>query len=520
MYNALLACTKQSLNHLRKRIGTRGNLLFLKNSLFNIDLSLQVPNVVLEPSLGDIQEAINSVSRDVLQCTRQLMDWGIDATARPRSPKPFYEKLASDKNLAIELLLLTGAINETRLAAQKHLVKFDKYSWLWMDDPQTSYAEFVEKEKPILEDFIAELNRFVAVEEEIGQMNSADTMGSLMMRTENLKQQLKHEAERWKHQYSNKLHMEAKKDMDTITDHMTELTSRLEREVKDLPSLKLVMDGQAEVRDVQSGIQLKFQSIIQRYNTLETYLPPGGLGKDEMDAKSVLTKQWDHILKMSAEVANATSGLQDGFKEDLVSKVRTFKKNVKAFRADYNANGPMVKGTTPKDAMVRLSKYKREFETLSRKYELYNGGEKLFGLPEMKYPELVETTKELKLLDQLYGLYQDVITTVDEYKAIPWADVVSKVQEMAETVEGFAARCKKFPKALRKWDAFVELSKMIEEFLEILPLLQELAKDAMRPRHWEQISELTGTEFDMEKFTELKLKTVLEAKLLDFRDDI
>jgi hypothetical protein len=40
---------------------------------------------------------------------------------------------------------------------------------------------------------------------------------------------------------------------------------------------------------------------------------------------------------------------------------------------------------------VRLSKYKRMFETLTRKYELYNGGEKLFGLPEMKYPELTST---------------------------------------------------------------------------------------------------------------------------------
>jgi hypothetical protein len=39
----------------------------------------------------------------------------------------------------------------------------------------------------------------------------------------------------------------------------------------------------------------------------------------------------------------------------------------------------------------------------------------------------------------------------------------------------------------------------------VLPLLQELAKDAMRPRHWEEISVLTSTEFDMEKFAELKV---------------
>ena len=64
--------------------------------------------------------------------------------------------------------------------------------------------------------------------------------------------------------------------------------------------------------------------------------------------------------------------------------------------------------------MTRLNRYKREFETLNRKFELYNGGEKLFGLPEQKYPDLVKTRKELRLLDQLYTLYQQVISTVDE----------------------------------------------------------------------------------------------------------
>jgi dynein heavy chain len=34
----------------------------------------------------------------------------------------------------------------------------------------------------------------------------------------------------------------------------------------------------------------------------------------------------------------------------------------------------------------------------------------------------------LKLLDQLYGLYSDVITTVEEYKQIPWTEVVENIQ--------------------------------------------------------------------------------------------
>jgi dynein heavy chain len=60
----------------------------------------------------------------------------------------------------------------------------------------------------------------------------------------------------------------------------------------------------------------------------------------------------------------------------------------------------------------------------------------------------------------------------------------------------------------------------IEEFIEILPLLSELAKPSMRDRHWKAISKLTGKEFDLEKFHELKLRSVLEAGLLAVREDV
>lgn len=38
----------------------------------------------------------------------------------------------------------------------------------------------------------------------------------------------------------------------------------------------------------------------------------------------------------------------------------------------------------------------------------------------------------------------------------------------------------------------MELSQRISDFIEVLPLLQDLSKKAMRARHWEEISSLTG----------------------------
>ena len=35
--------------------------------------------------------------------------------------------------------------------------------------------------------------------------------------------------------------------------------------------------------------------------------------------------------------------------------------------------------------------------------------------------------------------------------------------------------CKKMPKELRAWDSYVELKKMVDDFLESLPLVEQLA---------------------------------------------
>jgi dynein heavy chain len=248
MYHALLAATKRSLNELKARVSeTAGSVVDVSGgaapaadaaaakekkseedgsvvappstALFEVDLSLQVPKVTLSPSLDEVQDAINAVARDVLQCTKRLWDWGIDPTAvnGKRKRTSFYDRLASDKNLAIVLLLLTGAVEETKARALAHLSKYDSYAWLWQKDPESAYKEFLAQQTPILEDFVAELHKFVAVETEIAEFPAVEQLGCLHLKTDGLKSAFKHETERWKFQYSEKLHAEAKADMDTVS---------------------------------------------------------------------------------------------------------------------------------------------------------------------------------------------------------------------------------------------------------------------------------------------------------------
>lgn len=82
-----------------------------------------------------------------------------------------------------------------------------------------------------------------------------------------------------------------------------------------------------------------------------------------------------------------------------------------------------------------------------------------------------------------------------------------------------STRCRKLPKALKEWQAFLDLSKTINDFNETCPLLEMMANNAMMARHWERIAQITGHTFDVESDNFL-LRDLMKAPLLTYKEDI
>ena len=80
-------------------------------------------------------------------------------------------------------------------------------------------------------------------------------------------------------------------------------------------------------------------------------------------------------------------------------------------------------------------------------------------------------------------------------------------------------RCRKLPKALKEWPAFKDLKSKIDNFNETCPLLECMANNAMKDRHWDRITQLTAHTFDIHNENFL-LRHIMEAPLLQNKDDI
>jgi dynein heavy chain, axonemal len=241
--------------------------------------------------------------------------------------------------------------------------------------------------------------------------------------------------------------------------------------------------------------------------------------KEEIDKKTVLRTNWKKLLKQAEMRTEELSKTQMKYKRQLLRDIKEFKFDVEHFREDFLKNGPMVDGISAGDAVERLGRFKEESKIRDRKMESYRGGEELFALPLTDYPDLEKTNKELKLADQLFSLYVDVLGTLNDWKSVLWIDVRDKTSEMNEKIEAFSLRCKKLPSRLREYNAYKTLKIQIEDFLTILPLLQELSKDSIRDRHWEEIMTITKSHFD---FTgpEFRLSSLLEINMVLHREEI
>lgn len=79
----------------------------------------------------------------------------------------------------------------------------------------------------------------------------------------------------------------------------------------------------------------------------------------------------------------------------------------------------MVLGLDPMEAVDRLKKFQQLFDVRKRKWVNYSSGEELFGLTVTEYPELEKTEKEIQMLDRLYSLFVNVITTINGCVRLP-----------------------------------------------------------------------------------------------------
>ncbi|KAH0518122.1 Dynein heavy chain 8, axonemal [Microtus ochrogaster] len=486
---------------------------------------------VMVPSLDDIQQAINRMIQFTLEVSRGVAHWGqqqvrkiksipnsasrtatdqnhpstgkllkkeersFEENIPARKLKNFYPGVAEHKDISKLVLLLSSSVNSLRKAANEALQDFQKYKTLTKGSCNCCLTrqEFLAN-NPSLTEIRSEILHYATFEQEIDELKPIIVVGALELHTEPMKLALSIEAKAWKMLLCRYLNEEYKKKMSDMITFINEYLKKLSRPIRDLDDVRFAMEALSCIRDNEIQMDMTLGPIEEAYGILNRFEVE--VTKEESEGVDTLRYSFNKLQSKAVSVQDELVQVQPKFKSNLLESVEVFREDVNNFTEAYET---------------------ANFDDLWRKFVTYSSGEQLFGLPVTDYEVLHKIRKELNLLQKLYGLYDTVMGSISGYYEILWGDVdIEKIN--AELLE-FQNRCRKLPKGLKDWQAFLDLKKRIDDFSESCPLLEMMTNKAMKQRHWDRISELTGTPFEVESDS-FCLRNIMEAPLLKNKDDI
>eukprot|EP00698_Gefionella_okellyi_P007649 TRINITY_DN186_c0_g2_i2.p1 TRINITY_DN186_c0_g2~~TRINITY_DN186_c0_g2_i2.p1 ORF type:complete len:4464 (+),score=1326.13 TRINITY_DN186_c0_g2_i2:41-13432(+) len=511
-YRSILGAISSSLNVIKGRIGSRTTTNL--RPFFDVDVELSIPDVVLSPSLEEIQEGLNQVALAVLRSSKGMFLWGQTERAYGQS-ESYFSLIASDPAIIRVILLLTGSIESIRRQVVEYLSSFKRHDFLWRQDLQSAYTTFMAT-NPTLEEFEHELKRLAEVESQVAAIQATHNIGALRLETGSLKNSLKAEASNWKAQYANKWHEDALRRLRELQEEMSIATKALSIEIVELDDLKSVMDKLREIRENDADIDMRFAPVIDTYALLLKY-DACVIKREEVDSVGELRHNWAALKRRATSKSDELGSLQVKFKKDLVRKIQDFRVDVLQFRNDYDANGAMARGLSPDEAIVRLNKYQTLFEERNRKRRMFNQGEELFGLPQREYPELQKTDDELTMLNALYSLYQNVLSAGDHWRHTLWVDL--DVAAMNTNIEDLHKQSEVLPKQCAEFEAYNLLRVRLAELRKAMPVIEALHSEAIAPRHWGDVMKLVGRSWKIDSGS-LKAEDLLQPDVLSHADEV
>ncbi|KAL3309291.1 Dynein heavy chain 5, axonemal, partial [Cichlidogyrus casuarinus] len=421
-------------------------------------------------------------------------------TPRLGSEQSCFKTVSEHKDVSKLQSMLTSSVNNAKKDLQSVYEIFQMYQDIWSLSQDTAIEEFLAK-GPSLAEFEGAIIGLQSRSSLIQQEHTFYDCGPLYLSAEKIKNILLQQLVDWQKHYAAACNLKYRTQMNAMFAFMEEEEKRLHREIRDLDDIRIAMESLKSLREQEIEMDMAIEPIEESYALLSKFdLSPAT--PDQMEKVDSLRYVWERLRVHAYQVQDQLIHIQPVFRTKLLDNVAQFQVDCAEFYQDYDTVGPMVPGVAPREASDRLVIFQNRFDALYRRFGTYNSGEELFGLSVTDYPQLQQIRKELNLLQKLYQLYNDV-------------DINSISTELQELQN----RTRKLPKALKDWQAFLDLRNRVDDFNELMPVLELMTNPSMKPRHWKRIADTTGYLFDVE--TEgFALKNILEAPLLRFKEDI
>ncbi|XP_022821404.1 dynein heavy chain 8, axonemal-like [Spodoptera litura] len=540
--DALIKCTRHSLDMLRRRASVSSFLTMTTDPveikklrpLMLTHMQLKIPRILIEPTLEQIQTSFSQV---VLNCImdihRNVFMWGqqeqikkeelagtLVQMSNSRSisnlggVRNYFRMVSEHKDIVRSVMALQGMMYMYKLDIEKRLKEYEKFSYLWAEDRVQQLQAFVNLE-PLNVQIKDMFCKFDAQTEEVVNLPERHVIGSIQINMERIKLALHLESVEWKRILGKLLGNAYKDRVEKLMQFIRDRMKTMNKKIKDLDDVRVAMMCLKLIREEFINMDMALDVIEESYAIFAQYQIQ--IPKEDADMVYGLRHSFLNMLATAQQVQQKIVDMQKPLLTELTEGVASFANDVLKFDTDYDAMGPMVPGLPAREASDRVILFQSRFDDLWRRFEMYSSGEKLFGMEVKDYPILHEKKKEFNLLNKLYSLYLAVTHSIDGYYETPWVDI--DIEQIVAQLAEFDVRCRRLPRGMKDWPAYIVLKNKIDDFNQTCPLLELMADRSMKERHWKRLEELLHCVLDVES-PSFTLANVMEAPLLQYKEDV
>uniref|UniRef100_A0A8C2C762 AAA+ ATPase domain-containing protein n=1 Tax=Cyprinus carpio TaxID=7962 RepID=A0A8C2C762_CYPCA len=525
-YNAVESSLKFFLENTDQKAGLA--------PLFEVQLLLQVPEIVFNPSLEfsasdgfhDLVESlINSIFRISALVPRLSEHSGF----------PHYQADMEDMvDFAEWRHLLMERVRKVMGQCCEYRNSLERYAYLYVDDRKEFMRQFllyshvltseeieahaehgVPETPPTLECFRKQVDSYESLYEDVQRLEPIHVFESWMrVDARAFKSALLNVIRKWSFMFKQHL-----------IDHVTHSLSDLEEFIRlteaglgkkveegDYNGLVEIMGYLMAVKDRQSTTDEMFEPLQHTIDLLKTY--DQELPELVYKQLEVLPEKWNNIKKQAVLVKQHVAPLQAGEVANLRRKCAAFDVDQHTFREQFRKKDFFrFDCVNPHEMLDEAHNQIQEMETTMAGLIV---SANLFEVNISDYRQLKQCRKELPILKELWDLVLVVQSCLEAWQTTPWRQI--NVDDMEMECKRFSKELRALDKEARSWDAFSGLDSTVKNTLVSLRAVAELQNPAIRPRHWQQLMNATGVRFTMDKDT--TLADLLRLNLHHFEDDV
>ena len=231
---------------------------------------------------------------------------------------------------------------------------------------------------------------------------------------------------------------------------------------------------------------------MHRYATLTKF--DVQIAASEIPKLQQLRLAWKDFQEMLDESRHALDKSKVNMKRDLEANLESYSQQVMQLREQLVVEIPVSQEMSPDEAYVVINDFKRRVEAVHDRKRGLRSGLEIFNIESPDHKELRDTEHDLELAGQIWTLARDWTSAFDRWKTGRFNEL--DIGEMETAAGQFNKKVAKLGREIKRWGIWEQMRAKLTEFLQTMPLIQDLRNPAMRARHWATLKKEIHRDFD------------------------